>query len=95
MLRTEKKYFQPKLLLHFNNIAILNEAVQNSLKKIFLPFIVVYRQMKKVSSHNKAMDRGLKPVIAKPGRTNNTYIFVVLGQDSPSSTIKVFSTSSF
>ena len=34
MLRTEKKYFQPKLLLYFNNIAILNEAVQNLLKNI-------------------------------------------------------------
>ena len=44
---------------------------------LFLPFKVVIRQMKKVSSHNKAMDTGLKPVIAKPGRTNNTYIFFV------------------
>ena len=34
--------------------------------------------MKKVSSHNKAMDRGLKPATPKPGRTNNTYIAIIL-----------------
>ena len=48
------------------------------LLQIFLPFMVVFKQMnyEKVSSHNKAMDKGLKPVIAKPGCTNNTYILV-------------------
>ena len=51
--------------------------------QILLPFIVVFRQVniphdEKVSSHNKAMDRGLKPAIAKPGRTNNTYIVIIV-----------------
>ena len=35
-VKNRKKYFQHNLLLYFNNIAILNEAVRNLLKKDIL-----------------------------------------------------------
>ena len=44
--------------------------------------MVVFRQMnipqdEKLGSHNKAMDRGLKPATVKPGRTNNTFSYSI------------------
>ena len=41
----------------------------------------------KVSSHNKAMERGLKPATAKPGRTKNTYMVIIVSFFSDSNFI--------